>query len=53
MAETLDPQQGLALHGWGRVGSWHPQAANSLRCPVSLLSILIQHKAETMEIILD
>ena len=53
MAETLDPHRRLALHDWGCVGSWHPQAANSLRRPVSLLSILIQHKAETMEIILD
>ena len=53
MAEILDPHRGLALHDWGCVGSWHPQAANSLRHPVSLLSILIQHKAETMASILD
>ena len=52
MAETLDPHRGPALHGWGRVGSWHPQAANSPRCPVSLLSILIQHKTENLEMIL-
>lgn len=48
-AEALDPHRGLALHGWGPVGSWHPQAANSLRRLVSLLCILIQHKAENVE----